>query len=196
MAKKKTKSYKTGGGFSNPTGRMMKFKNGGDKKTNGVFNALKTGLGNAAKGAASVLPSASPGLYAIDKIVNKPQSRVSETTPPVYNMNRTKEPMPGTRPQKNDRQLFREQFGTNNPTDQQLRDYFDSDEFKSKLPKTPVESDNTRRFVSPGLPSSDNVGTYKMPRKQEKPSKIPKKSIKVSSKKKGGKLKKAKKRKY
>jgi len=174
MSKKKVKSYKKGG-FSDPVGRMKKFKTNGG----GLVDALKTGLSNITKGASSVLPMASPGLYALDKVINRPQSRVSETTPPVYNMNRTKEPMPGTRPQKNDRQLEREQFGTNNPTDQQLRDYFDSDEFKSKLPKTPVESDEgfTRRFVSPGKPSSGTPGVYK-------------------TRKKGGKLKKAKKRKY
>jgi hypothetical protein len=181
MAKKKVKSYKKGG-FANPADRMKKFKNGGDNgksnvdKANSAINALKTGF---TKGLRSALPIISPVLGALDNVVNKPQSRVSETTPPVYNMNRTKEPMPGTRPQKNDRQLEREQFGTNNPTDQQLRDYFDSDEFKSKLPKTPVESDEgfTRRFVSPGKPSSGTPGVYK-------------------TRKKGGKLKKAKKRKY
>jgi len=190
MSKKKVKSYKKGG-FSDPVGRMKKFKTNGG----GLVDALKTGLSNITKGASSVLPMASPGLYAIDKVINRPQSRVSETTPPVYNMNRTKEPMPGTRPQKNDRQLEREQFGTNNPTDQQLRDYFDSDEFKSKLPKAPVESDNTRRFVSPGKPSSGTPGVYMNPRLEEGVN-IPKKSIKITTKKKGGKLKKAKKRKY
>lgn len=182
MAKKKVKSYKKGG-FANPADRMKKFKNGGDNgksnvdKANSAINALKTGF---TKGVRSALPMISPVLGALDNVVNKPQSRVSETTPPVYNMNRTKEPMPGSPEKKNDRQLMREQFGTNNPTDQQLNDYFDSDEFKSKLKKnTPVESDEgfTRRFVSPGKPSSGTPGVYK-------------------TRKKGGKLKKAKKRKY
>ena len=188
MAKKKVKSYKKGG-FSDPVSRMKKFKTNGG----GLVDALKTGLSNITKGARSVLPMASPGLYALDKVINKPQSRVSETTPPVYNMNRTKEPMPGSPKKKTDGQLMREQFGTNNPTDQQLNDYFDS--LKSKLKKNaPVESDNTRRFVSPGKPSSGAPGVYMNPRLEEGVN-IPKKSIKVTTKKKGGKLKKAKKRK-